>query len=77
MPLLLGLAERVFALETGKVIAIGSPDEVVRHPEVVRSYLGDDPDAIRRSGVLAKKPKTSARKTTARKTTRGKPRKAD
>ena len=77
MPLLLGLAERVFALETGKVIAVGSPDEVVRHPEVVRSYLGDDPDAIRRSGVLAKKPKKTARKKTARKTTRGKPRKAD
>jgi ABC-type branched-subunit amino acid transport system ATPase component len=62
MPLLLGLAERVFALETGRVIAIGSPDEVVRHPEVVRSYLGDDPDAIRRSGALAKKPKTTRRK---------------
>jgi hypothetical protein len=52
----------VFALETGRVIAIGSPDEVVRHPEVVRSYLGDDPDAIRRSGALAKKPKTTRRK---------------
>lgn len=57
MPLLLGLAERVVALETGKVIAIGPPEEVVRHPEVVRSYLGDDPDAISRSGALAPKPK--------------------
>jgi branched-chain amino acid transport system ATP-binding protein len=50
MPLLLGVASRVYALETGRVIAVGAPDEVVRHPEVVRSYLGDDPAAMRRSG---------------------------
>jgi ABC-type branched-subunit amino acid transport system ATPase component len=67
MPLLLGLAERVFALETGKVIAVGAPEEVVRHPEVVRSYLGVDPEAISRSGALASGPKKSRRK----------PRKAD
>ena len=51
MPLLLSVAERVYALETGRVIAAGKPGDVVRHPEVVRSYLGDDPSAIRRSGV--------------------------
>jgi branched-chain amino acid transport system ATP-binding protein len=53
MPLLLGLAQRVYALETGRVIAVGPPESVVRHPEVVRSYLGDDPAAISRSGALA------------------------
>jgi len=51
MPLLLGLAERVVALETGSVIAEGAPDEVIRHPEVVRSYLGSDRVAIQRSGT--------------------------
>jgi ABC-type branched-subunit amino acid transport system ATPase component len=51
MPLLLGVAERVYALETGRVIAVGKPDDVVRHPEVVRSYLGDDHIAIKRSGA--------------------------
>jgi ABC-type branched-subunit amino acid transport system ATPase component len=51
MPLLLSVAERVYALETGRVIAVGSPRDVVRHPEVVRSYLGDDPAAIARSSV--------------------------
>jgi ABC-type branched-subunit amino acid transport system ATPase component len=61
MPLLLGLAQRVYALETGKVIAVGSPEKVVRHPEVVRSYLGDDPAAIGRSGVLAGAKTTRAR----------------
>ena len=52
MPLLLSIAERVYALETGRVIASGTPRNVVRHPEVVRSYLGDDPTAIARSGVV-------------------------
>jgi ABC-type branched-subunit amino acid transport system ATPase component len=51
MPLLLSIAQRVYALETGKVIATGAPNAVVRHPEVVRSYLGDDPRAIARSGT--------------------------
>lgn len=50
MPLLLGLAERMVALETGVVIAEGAPQDVVVHPEVVRSYLGADPAAINRSG---------------------------
>src|SRR5437660_7231634 len=51
MPLLLSVAERVYALETGLVIAVGRPEHVVKHPEVVRSYLGDDPAALRRSGA--------------------------
>jgi branched-chain amino acid transport system ATP-binding protein len=49
MPLLLGLADRVYALETGVVIAEGAPDEVVHDPEVIRSYLGADNVAIERS----------------------------
>jgi branched-chain amino acid transport system ATP-binding protein len=50
MPLVLSLATRLYALETGRVIAEGAPDDVVRDPAVVRSYLGDDPEAINRSG---------------------------
>jgi branched-chain amino acid transport system ATP-binding protein len=49
MPLLLGVAERLYALETGRVIATGTPDEVVHDPRVIRSYLGDDPVAVGRS----------------------------
>ena len=50
MPLVLSLATRLYALETGRVIAEGAPDDVVRDPAVVRSYLGSDPAAINRSG---------------------------
>ena len=54
MPLLLGIADRIYALETGEVIASGPPQEVVHHPEVIRSYLGDDIAAIHRSGTTAR-----------------------
>lgn len=50
MPLLLSVADRLHALETGLTIATGVPHDVIRHPEVVRSYLGDDASAIERSG---------------------------
>ncbi len=53
MPLLLSVADRLHALETGRTIATGAPGDVIRHPEVVRSYLGDDASAISRSGTAA------------------------
>jgi len=34
------LADRIVALDTGAVVAVGSPEEVLRHPRVVESYLG-------------------------------------
>lgn len=35
------LAERMVAFESGLEIAHGTPEEVQRHPEVIRSYLGE------------------------------------
>ena len=40
MGLVMRISERVVALNFGRVIAEGSPDEVQRHPEVIHAYLG-------------------------------------
>jgi branched-chain amino acid transport system ATP-binding protein len=40
MGLLLNTSERIYALDFGKVIAEGSPDEVVQNDLVLESYLG-------------------------------------
>ena len=34
-------ADYVFAMNRGKIIAQGSSDDVIKHPKVVESYLGD------------------------------------
>jgi ABC-type branched-subunit amino acid transport system ATPase component/ABC-type branched-subunit amino acid transport system permease subunit len=53
MPLLMGLCDRIYALETGTVIAEGTPDEIRVNPRVIASYLGTTDAAIDRSGALA------------------------
>jgi branched-chain amino acid transport system ATP-binding protein len=40
VPFVAGLAHRLVAMDLGKVVAAGGPDEVLHHPEVLRSYLG-------------------------------------
>ena len=52
MPLITSLADRLIALDLGRVIASGPPDAVVHDPLVLQAYLGSDPAAIQRSGVL-------------------------
>jgi len=51
LPLLLSIADRMIALDLGRVVVDGDPREVINHPTVVESYLGTDPAAIARSGV--------------------------
>ena len=51
MPLVTAIADRMLALELGAVIASGSPADVIRHSEVVASYLGSDASMIARSGA--------------------------
>ena len=40
MTLVNRVSDRVLALNYGKVLAVGSPSEVQRHPDVVAAYLG-------------------------------------
>jgi branched-chain amino acid transport system ATP-binding protein len=51
VPLLLGIADRVIALDLGEVVASGAPEEVVHDERVIHSYLGAAGTAIARSGA--------------------------
>jgi len=42
MKLVSAVSDRVMALNYGRVIALGSPNEVQTHPEVVRAYIGGE-----------------------------------
>jgi branched-chain amino acid transport system ATP-binding protein len=53
MPLITSISDRIIALELGHPIAQGTPDEVIRNPRVVASYLGGDLATINRSGSVA------------------------
>jgi len=41
MEVVFSIAQRITVLHQGRVIAEGPPDEVRRHPEVRRVYLGE------------------------------------
>ena len=49
MPLIMGVSDRIYCLESGRVIAEGRPEEVRSDPTVIASYLGTDERAIERS----------------------------
>jgi branched-chain amino acid transport system ATP-binding protein len=53
MPLVTSVADRLIAMDQGRVIATGEPDDVLRHPDVVASYLGTNADVLARSGARA------------------------
>jgi branched-chain amino acid transport system ATP-binding protein len=51
MPLITSVANRLLALDQGRVLVAGPAAEVLEHPAVVSSYLGTSPEAIARSGA--------------------------
>ncbi|WCO68743.1 MFS transporter [Iamia majanohamensis] len=50
MSLITSVSDRLIALDQGRVVTDGPPDEVLRHPEVVAAYLGTDEAVLTRSG---------------------------
>ena len=42
---LAGFVDRLLALDRGRVVAVGRPDEVLADPHVQRTYFGDEPGA--------------------------------
>ena len=61
MPLIMGLADRIVALDSGTYLAEGDPRSIVEDPAVVRSYLGTGTEAVHRSGS-APRPSSPARR---------------
>ncbi len=47
------VADRLVAMDQGRIVTVGPPAEVLEHPEVVASYLGTGTTARDRSGPLA------------------------
>ncbi|MYZ42782.1 ABC transporter ATP-binding protein [Schauerella aestuarii] len=42
MKVIMGLSDRVIVMHLGELIANGAPTEVVRQPDVLKAYFGDD-----------------------------------
>jgi branched-chain amino acid transport system ATP-binding protein len=42
MNMIMGISDRVLAMNQGQLIVLGQPQEVQRHPEVIRAYLGEE-----------------------------------
>jgi ABC-type hemin transport system ATPase subunit len=48
------------AMETGRILAIGTPAQVLADEAVVESYLGGDPTAVQRTATTTRRTRTAA-----------------
>jgi branched-chain amino acid transport system ATP-binding protein len=51
IPLISSISDRLVALDQGAVLVEGTPSDVLGHPEVIESYLGNNTAAQARSGT--------------------------
>ncbi|HZQ86184.1 MAG TPA: ATP-binding cassette domain-containing protein [Acidimicrobiales bacterium] len=51
MPLITGVSDEIVALDLGRVLVRGTPEQVTSDPTVITSYLGGDISVIERSGT--------------------------
>ena len=57
MPLISAVSDELLAMELGRVVTRGEPDEVLNDERVIQSYLGTSEDVIHRSGQATRKVK--------------------
>jgi ABC-type branched-subunit amino acid transport system ATPase component len=51
VPLVVGLADRLVVMETGRVVSVGPVPEVLQDPAAIAAYLGASEEALARSGA--------------------------
>ena len=60
VPLVFALCTKVVMMETGRIVSVGTPDEVQRDPKALAAYLGASEEALAVSGAMPQRAKVAA-----------------